>query len=266
VSEADEKPKRRQARGERRVTQLLEAAASVFCTAGYTASSTNAIAREAGVSPGTLYQFFPNKEAIAVELGSRLIREMEETHGRVFTAENARLPLDRLVDAVADPFIEFNCANPAFFSLIKGSDTPGRIAEEHDTLHATLLDRVTWVLALRRPSLSPAERTVIAQMSFAMFKAGLELILLTGDGTARAAYATELKAVLYRYLGPHVGTGPVEIGEEEKAAARSSLAAGGALWFDGPPQDVAYRPAPGNGQDDPTAAGAATSPGLPTSR
>lgn len=264
MSEADEKPRRRQARGERRVTQLLKAAASVFCTVGYTASSTNAIAREAGVSPGTLYQFFPNKEAIAVELGSRLIREMEETHGRVFTAENASLPLDGLVAAVADPFIEFNCANPAFFSLIKGSDTPGRIAEEHDTLHATLLDRVAWVLALRRPALSPAERTVIAQMSFAMFKAGLELILLTEDAATRAAYATELKTMLYRYLGPHVGTGPVEIGEEEKAAARSSLAAGGALWFDGPPrdmpQDVAYRPAPG------TDTGAATSAGLPTSR
>jgi hypothetical protein len=97
-----------------------------------------------------------------------------------------------------------------------------------------------------------------------MFKAGLELILLTEDDGTRAAYATELKTVLYRYLGPHVGTGPVEIGEEEKAAARSSLAAGGALWFDGPPrempQDVAYRPAPGDG------AGEATPAGLPTSR
>lgn len=267
MSEADEKPRRRQARGERRVTQLLKAAASVFCTVGYTASSTNAIAREAGVSPGTLYQFFPNKEAIAVELGSRLIGEMEETHGRVFTAENARLPLDRLVDAVADPFIEFNCANPAFFSLIKGSDTPGRIAEEHDTLHATLLDRVAWVLALRRPSLSPTERTVVAQMSFAMFKAGLELILLTEDDAARTAYARELKSVLYRYLGPHVGTGPVEIGEEEKAAARSSLAAGGALWFDGPPQDIAYRPGSGTGTgtgtEDRATPGAAISSGLP---
>ncbi|MFI0719949.1 TetR/AcrR family transcriptional regulator [Streptomyces sp. NPDC021224] len=268
MSEADEKPRRRQARGERRVTQLLKAAASVFCAVGYTASSTNAIAREAGVSPGTLYQFFPNKEAIAVELGSRLIGEMEETHGRVFTAANARLPLDQLVDAVADPFIEFNCANPAFFSLIKGSDTPGQVADEHDTLHATLLDRVAWVLALRRPSLSSAERTVIAQMSFATFKAGLELILLTEDDTARAAYARELKSMLSRYLAPHVGTGPVEIGEEEKAAARSSLAAAGAIWFDGPPQDVAYLPASGTdaGPHDVAAPEPATPPGPPTGR
>ncbi|CAM5687002.1 TetR family transcriptional regulator [Streptomyces purpurascens] len=66
---AEGRPRRRQARGERRITQLLEAAATVFATTGYTAASTNAIAREAGVSPGTLYEFFPNKEAIAIELG-----------------------------------------------------------------------------------------------------------------------------------------------------------------------------------------------------
>ncbi|WP_329178826.1 TetR/AcrR family transcriptional regulator [Streptomyces sp. NBC_01477] len=225
MSEADERPRRRQARGERRITQLLQAAASVFCTLGYTASSTNAIAREAGVSPGTLYQFFPNKEAIAVELGGKLIKEMEEAHGRVFTAENARLPLDRLIDAVADPFIEFNCANPAFLALIKGPDTPGKVSEEHDTLHATLLDGVSWILALRRPSLSTLERTLIAEMSFAMFKAALDLVV-QNEGEERAAYAHEMKSMLYRYLAPCIGTGPVVIGEAETAAAHAAVSAG----------------------------------------
>ncbi|MFD8796904.1 TetR family transcriptional regulator, partial [Streptomyces vinaceus] len=34
----------------------------------------DATAREAEVSPGTLYQFFPNKEAIAIHLGDELLR------------------------------------------------------------------------------------------------------------------------------------------------------------------------------------------------
>jgi AcrR family transcriptional regulator len=204
VSEADERPRRRQARGERRVTQLLEAAASVFCAHGYTASSTNAIAREAGVSPGTLYQFFPNKEAIAVELSGQLIKEMEATHGRVFTPENARLPLDRLIDEVTDPFIEFNTANPAFLALIKGPDTPGRVADDHDVLHNSLLEGVTELLAVRTPSLSRAERSLISEMSFAMFKAGLNL--MTQHEEDKDGYARELKGMLYRYLAPYVGT------------------------------------------------------------
>jgi AcrR family transcriptional regulator len=208
VSEPDERPRRRQARGERRVSQLLQAAANVFCAVGYTASSTNAIAREAGVSPGTLYQFFPNKEAIAVELSGQLIKEMEATHGRIFTAETARLPLGRLIDEVTDPFIEFNAANPAFLALIQGPDTPGRVADEHNVLHDSLLEQVTELLAVRVPSLSRAERSLIAEMSFAMFKAGLNLVMQHRDDR-RDAYARELKGVLYRYLEPYVGVDAV---------------------------------------------------------
>lgn len=208
MSEADEKPRQRQARGERRITQLLQAAARVFCTLGYTASSTSAIAREAGVSPGTLYQFFPNKEAIAVELGAQLIGEMEATHGRVFTPENARLPLDELIDAVTDPFIEFNENNPALLALIKGPDAPGKVAEDHDVLHAALLEQITGMLAVRKPSLSTAERALIAQMSFATFKAGLDLVE-QHESDVRESYVRELKSMLYRYLAPYVGTGAV---------------------------------------------------------
>jgi len=219
VSEADDKsPRRRQARGERRITQLLQAAASVFCTLGYTASSTNAIAREAGVSPGTLYQFFPNKEAIAIELGGQLIKDMEATHGRVFTPQTARLPLDELVVAVTEPFIEFIHTNPAFLALIKGPDTPGRVAKDHDVLHASLLSRITELLAVRRPSLTLAERALIAQMALAMFKAGLDLIA-QHEEDQRDAYVRELQSMLYRYLAPYIGTEAVP--EDEDASAHT---------------------------------------------
>ncbi|MEV6009372.1 TetR/AcrR family transcriptional regulator [Streptomyces sp. NPDC051976] len=205
MSEADERPRRRQARGERRITQLLQAAASVFCTLGYTASSTNAIAREAGVSPGTLYQFFPNKEAIAVELSGKLIVEMEETYGVVFTPEVAMLPLDELIDAVADPFIEFNCANPAFLALIKGPDAPGKVTEGHDVLHASLITRLNALMSARAPSMTAVELALVTEMSFTVFKAGLDLVVQHGP-EERDAYTAELKAALYRYLAPYLGT------------------------------------------------------------
>ncbi|MFF5634945.1 TetR/AcrR family transcriptional regulator [Streptomyces sp. NPDC012825] len=198
------KPRRRQARGERRIAELLEAAANVFCVNGYTATSTNAIAREARVSPGTLYQYFPNKEAIAIELGGRLLHDMREAHGQAFTAENLALPLPELLDAVVDPLIEFNCANPAFLALMHGSDVPGRIAEEHDELHATLLTRVEEVIAHYAPALSAAERNRTAGMTFAAFKGGLDLVLAAPEGPERDATVTELKTLLLRYLSPLV--------------------------------------------------------------
>ncbi|WP_225844521.1 TetR/AcrR family transcriptional regulator [Streptomyces sp. HPF1205] len=205
MSEADEKPRRRQARGERRIAQLLQAAAQVFCKEGYTASSTSAIAREAGVSPGTLYQFFPNKEAIAIELSTQLIRDMERAHGRIFTEDNARLPLDRLIDAVTDPIIEFSTANLAMLALLKSPDAPGRVADDHQVLHTALVERVAGMIAVRAPSLSAGELALMAQMSLAMFTTGLDLVAEHG-GEERAAYVRETKGVLYRYLAPYVGT------------------------------------------------------------
>ncbi|MFD5678661.1 TetR family transcriptional regulator [Streptomyces bacillaris] len=198
------RPRRRQARGEARIAQLLQAAASVFCTSGYTASSTNAIAREAGVSPGTLYQFFPNKEAIAVELGDQLLARWRDTYGAAFTPSHIELPLDRMLDAVLDPLIAFNCENPAFFVLMHGSEIPGRITEEHDTLHVTMLGQVEGILAGYLPTVPAAQVHRVADMTFMMFKAGLDLIL-AHEGEEREAYVRELKTAIYRYLDPLIG-------------------------------------------------------------
>jgi AcrR family transcriptional regulator len=203
---ADERPRRRQARGERRIAQLLDAAAAVFSTTGYTAASTNAIAREAGVSPGTLYQFFPNKEAIAIELGSRLMHEMRQSYDEVLApADPATTPLEDVISGTVDRFIEFSCRHPAFFALMHGPDIPGHIAEEHDALHTTLVARVETVLGPFAPDAPAAALTRTAQMCVGIYKAGLELVLAQ-EGAEREAYVQELKDALLRYLRPLVGT------------------------------------------------------------
>ncbi len=50
------------------VETILEAAARVFVEEGYARATTNRIATAANVSVGSLYQYFPSKDAIAVEL------------------------------------------------------------------------------------------------------------------------------------------------------------------------------------------------------
>ncbi|MFC9425481.1 TetR family transcriptional regulator [Streptomyces sp. NPDC056987] len=195
------RPRRRQARGERRIAQLLDAAASVFCANGYTAASTNSIAREAGVSPGTLYQFFPNKEAIAVELGDQLLTRWRETYGQALTPTHLALPLDRLLDAVIDPLIQFNRENPAFAVLMHGPDIPGQVTQEHDALHSSMLTRVEDILGAYLPDVPKTDTDRVAQMLFTVFKAGL-ILIMTADPAERDAYTTELKRVLFRYLEP----------------------------------------------------------------
>jgi AcrR family transcriptional regulator len=214
------KPRRRQARGERRIQQLLDAAASVFCRTGYSSASTNAIAREAGVSPGTLYQFFPNKEAIAVELGGRLLEQWRDSHGAALTAANLNLPLDELLDAVLDPLFAFNHENPAFAVLMHGPDIPGQITQEFNALHAGLLTRIEEIIAGYLPDAPPAELSRTAATIFAIFKAGLDLVL-THEGEERQAYIAEVKKVMFGYLNPIVGEAVIATTERRNAAPGS---------------------------------------------
>ncbi|WP_242902810.1 TetR/AcrR family transcriptional regulator [Actinomadura terrae] len=64
----------RQVRAELTRERILTAAAHVFAEHGYAAGTTNRIAERAGVSIGSLYQYFPNKDAILAEL---LVRHID---------------------------------------------------------------------------------------------------------------------------------------------------------------------------------------------
>jgi AcrR family transcriptional regulator len=75
----------RQARARETVEAILVAAAQVLRRHGYAGATTDRIAERAGVSVGSLYQYFPNKDAILVTLAERhvdagfaRVREMME--------------------------------------------------------------------------------------------------------------------------------------------------------------------------------------------
>jgi AcrR family transcriptional regulator len=72
---------------------LLAAATRVLCKRGYDGTTTNEIAAVAGVSVGSLYQYFPNKEVIVGEL----IERHDAAMWAVFTAH---------VDAVERPIAQ----------------------------------------------------------------------------------------------------------------------------------------------------------------
>ncbi|HEX7134132.1 MAG TPA: TetR/AcrR family transcriptional regulator [Iamia sp.] len=58
----------RQRRAHETRARILDAARAVFEEHGYAHGTTNRIAERAGLSVGSLYQYFPNKDAILVEL------------------------------------------------------------------------------------------------------------------------------------------------------------------------------------------------------
>ena len=67
----------RQTRSQHTVDAILDAAARVFVRDGYAAATTNHIADVAGVSIGSVYQYFPNKDALVAALHARHARQMQ---------------------------------------------------------------------------------------------------------------------------------------------------------------------------------------------
>ena len=69
--------KPRQSRSQATVDVILDAAARIFVETGFAAATTNAIAERAGVSVGSLYQYFPNKLALLAALKERHVLQLK---------------------------------------------------------------------------------------------------------------------------------------------------------------------------------------------
>jgi len=85
-----------QRRSRATVNSLLEATARILVREGFDKASTNRIAEVAGVSVGSLYQYFPSKEALVAALIDRHNQEvMQAVQGEL--AEAVNLPLEQAV-------------------------------------------------------------------------------------------------------------------------------------------------------------------------
>lgn len=197
-----DRPVRRQARGERRIAEILDAALALFAEIGYEAASTNRIAARAGISPGSLYQFFANKEAIAESLSARLAAEMGAAHAAAFDHTSvADLAFDDLLDRILDPLIAFSLANPGAKALLHGPDAPAQLAAATRPLQEAMLGRVAAVIGARAPALSTVERDRAALVAGQVVRAMMAPIT-AADGAERTALVGELKRVLRGYLAP----------------------------------------------------------------
>jgi AcrR family transcriptional regulator len=92
----------RQARSSETVEVIVEAAARILETAGRAGFTTNAIAERAGVSVGSLYQYFPNKDAITRALIRRELEALEVAVTAIDVGQASGEPLSRFISLAID--------------------------------------------------------------------------------------------------------------------------------------------------------------------
>ncbi|HEY4090288.1 MAG TPA: TetR family transcriptional regulator [Luteibacter sp.] len=101
----------KQARSNDLVAAILEAAAQVLAKEGAARFTTARVAERAGVSVGSIYQYFPNKAAILFRLQSDEWRETSDMLADTL-ADDGRPPLERLRTLVR-AFIQSECDEAA---------------------------------------------------------------------------------------------------------------------------------------------------------
>ena len=97
---------------------LVEAAAQVFSREGITAT-TNRIAERAGMSIGTLYQYFPDKSALLHAVAERHVRDADRRLTDVFVQlrEDAP-PFDATMRAVLGAVVDLHGDRPRLHALL----------------------------------------------------------------------------------------------------------------------------------------------------
>jgi len=153
-------PKR--ARGVRRVADLLDASALLFAKSGYDATTMTQIAQRAGASIGSLYQFFPCKEALAEALFSRYVQRAASLLEDLVKRAPGLSP-KRLADLLVDLMLEARSDRDAAAAL---SSSVAGIAERRKPLRGATRRQIAAILRAANPGLaekpSAAAAVVIA--------------------------------------------------------------------------------------------------------
>jgi AcrR family transcriptional regulator len=163
-------------RGQDTVERLLAAADRLLAREGAAALTTTRVAEEGGMSVGTVYNWFPDKESIAEALALRYWSELADVLAQVAeSAEAGTLadPVGAGLDALAAGFR----ARPGFLALWFGGLRTERLRDATRPYREEVAASVEGSLAPVYAEASPRARATAARM-----------LVLLGDGILREAF------------------------------------------------------------------------------
>ncbi len=192
--------KPRQARSQERVNRILDVAEELFASQGYAATTTNAIAAQAQVPIGSLYQFFPDKTAILQALALRYAEMLHQELAFIDEAGAVTLPLTDYVNQLIDTTDRFFTNHPSYYAIFMEVQGTIRELEEIDeATDAKLIQALASSLANRDAKLEQADYTAIA---FVLVKAigTLLWLSLSQEPLYRQRLVVETKRLALTYL------------------------------------------------------------------
>jgi AcrR family transcriptional regulator len=188
----------KQARSRARIARLLDAAEGILAREGADALGTSRIAHEAGISVGSLYQYFPDRGAIIDALARRYMDEfealMDELAERAIEERWSDLP-GKLIDAFAERY----SSEPGYRALWFGRHLNEELRAADRRNKQALADGVRRILVGRGLARDDAQLESVCRAAVLTADALLQEAF-RDDGRGAAALLEEAKTILRGYL------------------------------------------------------------------
>jgi len=151
-----------QARSEATIEAVLQAAAHILGQRGWRGLTTNAVADAAGVSIGSLYQYFPNKLALVEAVRQR---HFDEVLAILRAAADDKLPRARRIEALVDGMIGAHGRYPAAHRVLLEEVPRGEDAKpRHDRFSMILQQRYEAIVVANTRGVSAELRRTVAHV------------------------------------------------------------------------------------------------------
>ncbi len=195
-----------QRRSQERLARIAQAAGELCAEQGADAVTMEAIAARAGTSIGSLYQFYPNRDALLQAVAERYVADLLQLlDEEEAPADAAGAPLPALVDAVLAPFERFHRTHPGYFAVLFAPAGSRALATVRGRLRERLVARAEELLRRRAPRLGAARRRRVARAAVEAARALLQYVETALPAAERRPMRAELRRMLVAYLESELG-------------------------------------------------------------
>ena len=194
-----------QERSAARVQRMLDAAAALLDEVGYDATTTSLIASRAGVSVGSLYQFFPDRRAVLQALALRSFERFADVlSARI--EEEPPASWQQAVDLVVDVYVAFTATEPAARVLSFGGPVDRHMLDPDDDNNAVVSQALGDVLRLVLPALGDEPELRLALRVAVEAGDGVLDLAFRVDGAGDPSVVAEAKRLIKAYLSGYLDT------------------------------------------------------------
>src|ERR1700690_3202449 len=186
-----------QERSKETVRVLLTAAARILEQDGYEKAGVNRIAGGAGVSVGSLYQYFPTKEALVAAVAQKLSDDMLAVF-QDGLHEDAMLPFRDAIRAIVVRTVRAFRVNPRLREVITG-ELPEAVIGSSD-FDAWFAEAIAIYFELHRDEVRPRDTKLAVALLMAAVEAGARVAATRGD--PEEAVVDELTHLVLGYITP----------------------------------------------------------------